>query len=302
MRILIIRSGLGNQMLNYAFGRYMEEMSGGGVEIYHDFSFFYNNNPHNGFELDRIFPNIKLNPICNAFDKNSEYYGNTNIGFETHREICLKELRIDKLLIASSGNFDFLKNSKYTLINQDLMIRNNGKFNGDYYENIYFHGFFFHNTGFFKAIKDKMRYEFQFYSVPDEQNKKYLEYIKSCVSVGVHIRRGDFIERGWELRAEDYAPDINKLKNELKEQGKKPIFFIFTNDFIWFKENIKEHGFDLEDEVVLVEGNDVDAKNYIDMQLMSHCDYMINNVSSSFSRMGALLNPNLTEHIEIRRK
>jgi hypothetical protein len=71
---------------------------------------------------------------------------------------------------------------------------------------------------------------------------------------------------------------INKVEN--------PIFFIFSDDINWCKENIKIK----DHEIIYVDWN-VGDNSYIDMQLMSTCKHNI-MANSSFSWWSAWLNKN----------
>lgn len=301
MKILVIRSGLANQMLHYIFGRYLEEKLGNEEKVFHDLSQYNTYSPHNGFELDKVFPNIKLNLLCREFGENSKYYNDKTMGIVSNEKVCIEELSINDLLFVGSANDNlYIKNKNILVLDQDFMLKNNGKFLDNHCEHIFFHGCFF-NKGFFLSIKDKIFHELSFLPIPDQINNRYLNLIQSTNSVGVHIRRGDFVKLGIAIEAEQYAREIKKLKLNMNMKFKKPTFFIFTNDFDWFKDNIKAHGFSSYDNLVLVEGNNIDSKNYIDMQLMTHCKYIVSHANSTFSRMGAWLNQDLIKHIEIRK-
>jgi len=66
-------------------------------------------------------------------------------------------------------------------------------------------------------------------------------------------------------------------------------YFVFSDDIDWCKTNAEELGFGFANgRVVYVEGN-VKGRNYVDIQLMSLCHWMIIS-KSAFSYLAALLN------------
>lgn len=278
MKIVRIHAGLANQMLNYIFLRYMETFTD--EKFYADYSFFDKHPDHNGFELDKIFPHIKLNAI-NLNDENVQY-----------TEIKSKMLYVVDKVYNWYGPLPHL----FTVSNEEI-IRKKGKItNIAYYDNIMYIGNFF-NYDYMKPIKEDIKKELEFLPLPDAQNQFYLQQIQSSLSVGVHVRRGDFLALPVNVPTQNYERKICELKEKLKKQGETPVFFLFTNDESWVKEHLSDHGFTSQDEVVVIEGNNVEAKNYIDMQLMSHCNYIIANWASTFSYMAGKLNENLIEYI-----
>ncbi len=91
----------------------------------------------------------------------------------------------------------------------------------------------------------------------------------------IHVRRGDYLTLSDQhpvCGLEYYLESISLIGDGVK-------FFIFSDDIPWCKENFKG------DRFIFVEGN----KDYIDMWLMSLCNYNI-IANSSFSWWGAWLN------------
>lgn len=111
--------------------------------------------------------------------------------------------------------------------------------------------------------------------------------IQNSFSVGIHIRRGDFVSLGLALPAEYYLMACK----EIAEGVPNVYFFVFTDDISWCKANEKALGLNLVPRMVYVTGNN-HGKNYIDMQLMSMCKALIMS-NSSFCYFAALMNQNL---------
>ena len=108
--------------------------------------------------------------------------------------------------------------------------------------------------------------------------------MQKCESVGVHIRRGDYLEAdelyGGICTEEYYHRAMEKMRRELP--GCR--FFIFTNDPDWAREHMRG------EDICIVEEND-EAHGYLDMYLMSRCKHNI-IANSSFSWWAAWLNEN----------
>ena len=60
MKIQFLNGGLANQVFQYIFVRYAELSHPGCAPWFIDDSFFFVNNVHNGYELERVF-NINAN-------------------------------------------------------------------------------------------------------------------------------------------------------------------------------------------------------------------------------------------------
>lgn len=110
--------------------------------------------------------------------------------------------------------------------------------------------------------------------------------IENSCSVGVHIRRGDYLNPdvinmyGGICTDEYYESAINRMR----EQFPGCTFYVFSNDPEWVKEKYPEK------DIVVMEGND-EEHGYRDMYLMSLCKHNI-IANSSFSWWGAWLNRN----------
>lgn len=302
MKIVHTCGGLANQMRQYIFMRYLEEATNQEF-IISDFGYFTNYVQHNGFELDKIFPNIKLKTLSQI------------LSVEVTKEIIQqsKEKKVNSINLLSSYGVDITTTVTERVIwmkpNQfDSFSGNKVKINGSndvfgkteefQYDNVYYIGYW-GSCVFFDQNKELMLQELEFQPIPDEKNQGYFKSIKATQSVGVHIRRGDFVNIGWDLPAEKYIPAIRKLREQITAQNEIPHYFIITNDLDWCQENTFNLGFLLTDNLTFIEGNTTDSKNYIDMQLMSHCKYLISNSRSSFSSVAGWLNKDLIEHIRL---
>ena len=145
-----------------------------------------------------------------------------------------------------------------------------------------------------EKYRDFFLKEFTFPPIEDSKNKEYLKEILGRPSVFMHVRRGDYVTIGSALDSSFFLNTVNefnekiKITPEVENDIKKWTIFVFSDDISWCRENWKELGLDQFGEVVFVEGN-MEGKNYIDMQLMSHCEAILMS-NSAFSYLAALLN------------
>jgi len=135
-----------------------------------------------------------------------------------------------------------------------------------------------------EAIEEDLRAEFAFREPPTGKNAELLQQIRAAQSaVSLHIRRGDYAsaaEGNRVLPMSYYEEAIASLRRELAE----PTFFIFSDDPEFARANLPQ---DLD--TVFVTHND-DITSFEDLRLMSHCSHHI-IANSSFSWWGAWLNP-----------
>ena len=127
--------------------------------------------------------------------------------------------------------------------------------------------------------------EFTFPDIEDPLNTMYAYQILTTDSVAVHVRRGDYVTIGWTSQNSYYVDAARQILNVHPDA----VFFIFSDDIEWCKNNRSELGFDLPKEVVYVEGNG-GAQSYRDLQLMSLCKGMILS-KSAFCYLALLLSP-----------
>ena len=135
---------------------------------------------------------------------------------------------------------------------------------------------------YFSFIEEKIKAEFTFKIEIDDINKKYLEEMNKVESISLHVRRGDYLS----------SPSLNVCTEKyyenaityFRERIENPIFFVFSNDIEWCRQNI--NGKDIK--YINVNKGE---RSYNDMRLMSACKHNI-IANSSFSWWGAWLNSN----------
>ena len=263
MDIVVICNGLGNQMSQYAFYLRKKQLNNSTRFIFDRRSL----STHNGYELKRIF------------DIDYQEKFTEKILFYIFRFLSINRMpRLSKLI------FRMLK-----LIGVKLTIE---KPNYDYEDqnvkssyglNFYYGGW--HSEKYFLPIENEVKKVFNFQSDQgDELLMGMLSRIKSCNSVSIHVRRGDFLVGsnmemyGSVCTKEYFDAAIKKISSIIDT----PQFFVFSNDVLWVKDNLRYEN------LTIVDFNKGD-KSWKDMYLISNCKHNINS-NSTFSWWGAWLN------------
>ena len=270
MKIVNIIGGLGNQMFQYAFALSLQERFPS-EDILIDTSHFNylfikkfrGANLHNGYEIEKVFPNAHMKHAnWRQIARVSYYIPNYALS-----RLCRKLLpkRKSEYIQPLEKNFAYIPE----------VYQNK--------ENLYYEGIWA-SVSNYAQCRSLIQKIFT-HGEPDAQNGKYILEMENTDSVGIHIRRGDYL----------YEPafmgicDLDYYRRgiqELLKDGTHHKFYIFSNDIEWCKANIDP--LITEGEIVYVTNN-VGNKSCWDMFLMSHCkDLIIAN--SSFSWWGAFLN------------
>lgn len=262
MKIVNLIGGLGNQMFQYAFAlalkqQYKDE------EVKVDISHFNGYGLHNGFEIDRIFGNTL--PIANRKEiaRCSYYIPNYKLSRLVRKVLPKRKLEFVEKLSES-----------YKYIPSALAAKSSE----------YFEGYWMSHK-FFNPFKTEILRAFTFPSFDTEINRQHETLLNSRDSVTIHIRRGDYLNvpnfQGI-CDLEYYRKAIIAAKQTIMH----PIFFIFSNDMTWCRENLSDL---FGDSKVFYVDNNKGKDSYRDMQLMSlgRCNILAN---SSFSWWAAYLN------------
>ncbi len=279
MKVVLMDGGLGNQMFQYIFARFVELYSGEPVFI--DDAFFFYADLHNGYEVEKVFPNAKPRLLSKEFspgtwDQIVQYVKN-----EAAFPEFMNNGGNNFFVVFESGDIRYTGNMVKVPANQftpDIAITQG---------NVYYFGYWI-NKRWLSSIADSIMRELEFPPIPGAHNQDYTRLIEKTNSVAVHIRRGDFVDIKWTLEDSFY---FNSIK-EIAHRVDNPTFFIFSDDLNWCRENSEGLGFEFaKGNLVYVEGNMDKQNNYVDMQLMSMCKHMV-IANSSFSYLAALLNRN----------
>lgn len=258
MIIIRLRSGLGNQMFQYAFFKQMQKWHGKeNVKI--DYTTYHWKN-HNGLEIDQIFGiNLQKDSV--------------------NKKVALKYADVGySLLNRVKRRIRGIKHYSY-LFWKDI------DFN-DYktLDDVYLEGYW-NNEKFFEEIKEEIRDLYTFkVSFLNKYEQSLLNNIEKSESVSIHVRRGDYKKypHAFPLCTPSY---YHKAINFLKNKEKNLKFFIFSDDIKWCKRNL----------TFLTNSSFIENKNkkeaYKDMMFMSKCKHNI-IANSTFSWWSAWLNRN----------
>lgn len=269
MKIVNIAGGLGNQMFQYAFAvslqeRFPDEQVYIDTQHYHTLFFkrFGTVNLHNGYEIDKVFSKATL-PVAgfSQLRRVSYYIPNYVLSRIARRLLPVRRTEY----IAPYSESYCVSPGVYT--------------EGDrYYEG------YWQSARYYESIRDRL---LDIYTppAPNTYNKEMISRLHSTNSVGIHVRRGDYLNAP-EFKGLCGLSYYQEAIRQVRADHQPHTFYIFSNDIAWCKSNITP--LTEGDEVVFVTGN-TGAQSCWDMFLMTHCkDLVIAN--SSFSWWGAFLN------------
>ncbi|WP_416420258.1 alpha-1,2-fucosyltransferase [Priestia aryabhattai] len=162
MRIVRIKSGLGNQMFQYAFYLNLKSLY---KDTLADISTISKKNDHNGYELLDVF-GVKLDV---ASEEQVEYYADDRMNL------------IDKVRRKTFG----YKKTHYKeiegLYDNKVWQKENALFDG-----------YWQNEKYFLNVRDRVISTFTFKKELSQKNAILARKISESTSVSIHIRRGDY--------------------------------------------------------------------------------------------------------------
>lgn len=286
MRIQFINGGLANQVFQYIFVRHAELANPKQEKWYLDDSFFDVVDIHNGYELERVF-GIKANLLSQYFDQDvwEEFIRLKKEGKSIPQ--TLKDYGMDIAMYAETSNHKQFNPFDGQIVTFFGANEFHPELTRIQYPNLYYHGYWI-NKNWLETYREPILKELKFPAITLPSAIEYANRILTESVAAVHIRRGDYVELGWNIGCEYYEKAIRELTG--KYSG--IVLFVFSDDLNWCREHSKELGLQRAKEVVYVSGN-TGQNSYIDMQLMSMCPGMIIS-NSAFSYLAALMNERLT--------
>lgn len=143
---------------------------------------------------------------------------------------------------------------------------------------------------YFKKISGEIRKEFSLKDQTGREMATWREKINHSEAISIHIRRGDYTEEKHQKIYGLVGLEYYKKSTEfIAANVKNPTFFVFSDDILWAKENLK-----IPYPTEFVSDGKISAPEEI--FLMSLCkNHIIAN--SSFSWWGAWLNPNSKKQV-----
>lgn len=291
MKISYVGGGLGNQVLQYIFARWLEIC--GEEPVYIDHSHTQANQYHNGFDLPLAFPHVKLRLLQKELTEKqwSDILQQQKLNF----------VNFPYFLTEERASLTFVHEYPFRFSNESSCTITDIKLQGGLYhphlkelqeELLYFNGVWKSKFWFFEEkVHPIVKEELQFAPFTEPHNITYAQQIKdSSASVSVHIRRGDMLEMGLFTGHRYYQQATKRIRQHLDKTGEKPVFFVFSDDLSWCKENRDALGFLPEETLVFIDGNQPGTgTQFRDLQLMSLCRHMI-ITNSTFSLVALYLN------------
>lgn len=261
IKIVNIIGGIGNQMFQYAFAlslkkHFPEE------EILIDTSHFNGYGLHNGFEIDRVF-GAELRVASGKELRKVTYY--------------TPNYKISRLLRKYLGykKTEYKEPRLFTYWGDEIYLRL-----GD----TYFEGSW-QNEKYFENCKDDIVRAFHFRGSISKRNQVIFNKLMSENSIGIHVRRGDYLQEDSYKNICD-LPYYQNAIAYIKDLFNDASFYIFSNDSKWCRENLLP----LCGNATVVDWNS-GSDSWVDMMLLSNCKHNI-IAHSSFSWWAAWLNQN----------
>ena len=247
--------GLGNQMFQYAFYQYLRLAN---EDVVMNISDFNVHNHHQGFELERVFG------IQGPYNKEESKMAIKSNSFIIRGLQKMLGARISK-------ETEYYENKELSFVNCERI--NNDTYLVGYWQDV----------EYIKPVDAIIRNSFKFRKALTQKNTETVEFAQNRASVGVHIRRCDYVgNMGLGGICDDryYAQAIEYMNRNIEN----PVFIFFSDDIQWCRDKYTNL------DAVFVDWN-VGENSYIDMQLMSLCKHNI-VANSTFSWWGAYLNSN----------
>ena len=320
MIIVRFTSGLGNQMFQYSFYQFLKNRYKD-TRVLADLTWFYANNDHHGYELQRVFGSVEESEFSIEEASYTELFRVTGLvpnikqpadmitAAGAGRNSADKAKAFEKLRRYPNRilrEFTQEKRAPYMIdqlsgaINNMDIVASDGQITNEIYDKVtgldvskdwYITGFWIEEKYIINRI-DSIRRQLVFPVFTDGVNTELANRIVSGNSVSIHVRRGDYLSATYESMFVALGSTYyKKAVDYIKENVDKPEFYIFSDDVDFVNQE-----FNWLDNKIIVSNNSGDD-SYRDMQLMSLCKHNI-IANSTFSQWGALLNRN-ENHITV---
>ena len=256
-KVIRMTGGLANRMFQFCYYLHLEKNNyQASVDFYKETKL-----PHENVDWCQIFPNAVIKQASSSLI--FKYGGGRGFLNKVRRHYlpCLSNVWIGE---------------NATDIPTDEALKRNGYFIG-----------VMQDATIAESVKETLLKCFKFSTFEGKSQNALLERkMRQENSVSVHLRKGDdYLQRiAYQntCTIEYYQEAINLIK----EKVRNPVFYIFTDNPNWVKENL------IDFDYTLVCGNPIVGwGNHYDMQLMSCCKHNI-IANSTYSWWGAFLNPN----------
>lgn len=259
MIIVKLSGGLGNQLFQYSFGRYLSLKHN--VELKFDANLSLNNANFTSRSLGLSKFKIDLN-FANRHELEKYKLLNNGILARLERKIIQKIPFLNKKNIVEEP---------FKILDKEMLP-----------DNCYYDGYW-QSEYYFETISVLIRKDLDLNLDLNEANRILENQIINSTSVSIHIRRGDYIsitsnKKIYSICSLEY---YKRAISHFNQKFKDPTFFVFSDDINWVTENFKGENLKIVD---------INQDNpHADLYLMSKCKHNI-IANSSFSWWGAWLN------------
>lgn len=261
MIIVRLKSGLGNQLFQYAFGRALSEKTK--QLLFFDKSYFgkINKDTARSYELGKFVAKINC-PISSLLK---------------YRYLKNSFLRKIMNIVSSFRPILFFKETSF---DYDVQISHTYGSGVNYYDG------YWQSPLYFNAIRPMLLEELKIKQPLSSLTTALSKSIQKENAISIHVRRGDYVQNK-KINAIHGLCSLEYYHQAIKwlvEKEKHISFYIFSDDIAWTKVNLK-----IEGQLVHYVEHISDANNHEDLYLMSICKHHI-IANSSFSWWGAWLN------------
>lgn len=289
MKIQQLSGGFASQVFQYVFMRY-GEMSDPNEEWYLDDSVFFVEKKYNGYELEKVF-GVKPKLLSKYFEP--EKWQSMIELKKKGKSIpqILKDEGMDIIMYADNDNYkeeNPFDGEVYRMLPEGGFYPQIAKLDRPV---VYYHGEWVEKN-WFDCYRDIMLKELSFPEIKSKQALLYKNKIMEGISVGMHIRRGDYVKIGIDLDSKYY---FNALK-DLADHYDDFTVYVFSDDLFWCNQNAYQLGLNFAPRVEYISGN-MGKESYVDLQLMSMCKVVI-MANSAFSFLAGLMDTRLEYFID----
>jgi hypothetical protein len=249
--------GLGNQMFQYAFALYLAKKSG-------QSALFFGEKSHNK-DSEIYYFNVSIEIVKREKLQTFRFYSDN-----------IPLYRLKRGLIKT---FPFL--------NKKILVENSPLFLPSIDDSYSLFDGYWQSYKYFEGIEDKIREAFTL-KKNIITNTDINNSLPKETSVSMHIRRGDYLTSK-NAKIYESVPFDYYLRSiyQLSEKFEGLIFYVFSNDLEWVKENFKVP---CNIKVKFVDNSQSSNVAVADFVMMSNCKHHI-IANSTFSWWSAWLNP-----------
>lgn len=263
MVIVRIKGGLGNQLFQYAAGFSIAHRLNTGLTLD---TTFYSQQALRGYKLDKL----SIDSVDTIIPSKS-----INIIKNKYLNKILRSANVRKINVGKGMSYILETHS-------DIME----PFFVEEADGIYLDGYY-QSEEYFKEHRESLLRQFVPNYVPKEEYLKIITQIQSTFSIGVHVRRGDFLKGANDTNPNHYLLNKQYYHDALDYMTKRfagnAIYYWFSDDMEWVRQNFGNQG-NYRFISLHTEQADID-----EMMLMKNCRHII-SANSTFSWWAAWLN------------